>query len=517
MGLPIKRLGNQSGRAIIRATLTQSATQTPMPTHPAPLLLPPPGMQRLAEFFHESDYSEEKLRSLTREPFHSACSPDTKSLLLDESGAPSALTTLIRLFALGISIPVSRAEVVLPEEFIRSCTESGLVTRESDLLIPQFPIEPIKGKLLASDRPGSRGARQDYVIGAGPVGMLLADITPRNPVRTALDVCTGGGIQTLFLADHCDSITSIDLNPRAVEIAAFNAGLNGLENVELLQGDRLEPVRGRGFDLIVCNPPFYIGPTRRKLYSDNEMDLDEFSRQITRECSALLNEGGYLHVLFEWVEVEGEPSRERLDRWFRGLGCDVWVRRYHHRDVLAYCRMRLAETPPADVNTLPTWIDYFRRAGVTKIHGGSAAIRRRDGNNWTFVDDFERSTDQRFGASVPAAFEVRDYLAGHSSDDSMLNARLSVRDETWIEEHSHAVDGDWPTGLLRLHYKGGAEYTGKVNTTVVRLLKQLDEKRTLQECIRASEGLEENAALPSPARYAEIARKLILRGVLAPM
>jgi hypothetical protein len=346
--------------------------------------------------------------------------------------------------------------------------------------------------------------------------MRLADITPRSRVPTALDACTGGGIQTLFLADHCDSITSIDLNPRAVEFAAFNAALNGLENVELLEGDRLEPVRGRGFDLIVCNPPFYLGPTRRRLYSDNEMDLDEFSRQIIRGCSAHLNEGGFLHFLFESAEVEGEPWRERLDQWFRGLGCDVWVRRDHHQDVIAYCKMRLAETPPADANTLSAWIDYFRSAGVKQIHGGSAAIRRRQGDNWTFFDDFERLTGQGFGASVPRAFGIRDFLAAHSSDESILGARLSVCDQTWIEEHSHASGGDWPTSLLRLRLKGGAVYSGKVNRTVVNLLKHLDGKRTLAEGIRASEGLEENAALPSPARYAEIARKLLLRGVLLP-
>jgi hypothetical protein len=425
-----------------------------MPAYPTPKLLLSPAMQALAEFFHESGYTEKKLQALTREPFPPAISPRVKSLLLDENSAPGTLTTLIRLFTLGVSVPAWQAETVLPEAFLRSCVDSGLITSESKLLIPRFPVEPVRGKLLVSDRPGSRGDKEDYVIGAGPVGMRLVDITPRTPVPTALDACTGGGIQTLFLADHCDSITSIDLNPRAVEFAAFNAALNGLENVELLQGDRLDPVRGRSFDLIVCDPPFYLGPTRRKLYSDNEMDLDEFSRQMIRECSAHLNEGGFLHVLFECAEVEGEPWRERLDQWFRGLGCDVWVRRYHHRDVIAYCKMRLAETPPADVNTLPAWIDYFRSAGVKQIHGGSVAIRRRNGANWTFFDDFESLTDQRFGASVPRAFDVRDYLAMHSSDESILGTRLTVCDETWIEEHSHTTGGDWSTSLLRLRLKG---------------------------------------------------------------
>ena len=94
-----------------------------------------------------------------------------------------------------------------------------------------------------------RIAQADHVLdlgcGYGPVGLVAASLAPQG--RAVL----------------------IDVNARAVELAAQNAQLNGLGNVEVLQGDGCGPVAGRLFDTAVTNPPIRTGKaTLRRLVRD---------------------------------------------------------------------------------------------------------------------------------------------------------------------------------------------------------------------------------------------------------
>jgi methylase of polypeptide subunit release factors len=71
-----------------------------------------------------------------------------------------------------------------------------------------------------------------------------------------LDVGTGSGVLAILAAQHSDQVTAIDVNPRALMFARFNARLNGVSHLQLLEGSWFEPVAGRTFDLIACNPPY---------------------------------------------------------------------------------------------------------------------------------------------------------------------------------------------------------------------------------------------------------------------
>ena len=47
-------------------------------------------------------------------------------------------------------------------------------------------------------------------------------------------------------------------------------------------GDRFDPVAGERFELIVANPPFVISPSRRYLFRDSGLPVDELCRSIVR-------------------------------------------------------------------------------------------------------------------------------------------------------------------------------------------------------------------------------------------
>ena len=126
-----------------------------------------------------------------------------------------------------------------------------------------------------------------------------------RPSPEILDVCCGSGCLGLSMkrALPGGKVTLSDLSPGAVRIARLNRDRQGLE-AEILQGDLLEPVAGRRFDLILCNPPYI--PSRDceelqpevmrepRLALDGGADGMDFFRRLSGKSPAYLKPGGLL-------------------------------------------------------------------------------------------------------------------------------------------------------------------------------------------------------------------------------
>ena len=97
-----------------------------------------------------------------------------------------------------------------------------------------------------------------------PETELLVDLAlqclPRTGSARVLDLGTGSGAIALSIATHRPqaSVTAIDKNMAALEIAAQNKHRLGIQNVRLLYSDWFSELEGQQFDLIVANPP-YVG------------------------------------------------------------------------------------------------------------------------------------------------------------------------------------------------------------------------------------------------------------------
>jgi len=102
-------------------------------------------------------------------------------------------------------------------------------------------------------------------------GVLMARALSHVPVADAtglavLDLGTGSGIGAVFAARRGLSVVAVDINPEAVRCARINALLNDCDSrIEVRLGDLFEPVRGRAFDLVLFNPPYYRGVPRDNL------------------------------------------------------------------------------------------------------------------------------------------------------------------------------------------------------------------------------------------------------------
>ena len=89
--------------------------------------------------------------------------------------------------------------------------------------------------------------------------LLLNSCTPAPASRTFLDLGCGWGPIALDLASRCPDgqIIAVDVNERALALTRDNAARLGLERVQTLLPDDVDP--GLCFDEIWSNPPIRIG------------------------------------------------------------------------------------------------------------------------------------------------------------------------------------------------------------------------------------------------------------------
>ena len=80
----------------------------------------------------------------------------------------------------------------------------------------------------------------------------------RGAVRgRVLDLCSGVGSISLFIAGAADHVTGVEMNRESVEIAVMNRGVNGIENAEFVCGEASDFLRetGEGYETVVLDPP----------------------------------------------------------------------------------------------------------------------------------------------------------------------------------------------------------------------------------------------------------------------
>lgn len=124
----------------------------------------------------------------------------------------------------------------------------------------------------------------------------------------ALDLCTGSGAVAIAIALKCPDarVTATDLSADALALARENARRLDAR-VEFACGDFFEPVRGRRFDVIACNPPYLTGADMDALQPEVRFEPASalyggedglaFYRRAAAEVRGFLKPGG--RALFE--------------------------------------------------------------------------------------------------------------------------------------------------------------------------------------------------------------------------
>jgi SAM-dependent methyltransferase len=473
---------------------------------------------KLRDFLVASGYTEDNLRGTMGMKDLPSSRLRNYSRLLDKTSEPSCINTLVRWFWIGVPQDASQAEKSLPEWFVPLTLECGLLYRQGRDLCPEAMLFPANDFLFAADHTTKiDSADPELVLWPNPTSRLLSRFTVRRHSTATLDLGTGTGIQALLAAAHSDHVVATDLSPRAVGFAAFNACLNGIDNVEVVCGDGFQPVQGRRFDLIVSNPPFFISPSSQYLFCDNPLDLDQLCRRLVQEAPAHLNEGGYFEIMCEWAQIRGQSWQERLAEWFEGTGCDVWGLRGYAEDPGEYALERIRSislSTDKDGELYRSYMEYYRQRQVEVIHGGLIAMRRRSGNNWIFLEEVRQTPKEPFGDLVLQTFAMRDFLQAHGSDNDLLVLKPKLAADVRLEQVFQQTEGGWKRESLSLRQKKGLDPFIELQPIVAEFLSGCDGARTLDEVIKGFTAKVDAPPEQVHKECLEAVRKLIERGFL---
>jgi len=373
---------------------------------------------------------------------------------------------------------------------------------------------------------------EEHVLGIGGATTTLSGLQVPVPVRRVLDLGTGCGIQAMHARRFADEVVATDISERALDIARFNAQLNGIDGIDLRLGSLFEPVAGERFDRIVSNPPFVITPRAEGVpsyeYRDGGMVGDALVETVLRGLAEHLEPGGTAQLLGNWEYHWGVDGLDRVRSWFAegdrtGDGLDAWVVEREREDPYAY-----AETWIRDGGTKPgtatydrlvaAWLDDFAARRVTGV-GFGYVVARRPAGGAASLRRFERvpealgSNPAGLGATVARVLDAASWLAGHD-DDALASAHLRVAGDV-TEERYYWPGNDDPT-VMTLVQGGGLGRRVDADTALAAFVGACDGELSVAAIIGAIAqitGADESALT---ADLLPRARDLVLDGLLLP-
>ncbi|MGZ3425007.1 MAG: methyltransferase [Polyangia bacterium] len=164
----------------------------------------------------------------------------------------------------------------------------GLVDGSDDELEGQHRIRRIGERFYVLEIGGTL----EYVQDVWPETDALLDVIARAPagLRVA-DVGTGSGVLAVEAAARGHRVVATDLYDTALQLARFNAILNGVE-VDFRRGHLFEPLATAAFELVVTAPHY-------------GREADQLRLEVFRDGPRVLADGGML-VLASQLEWQGD-------------------------------------------------------------------------------------------------------------------------------------------------------------------------------------------------------------------
>ena len=418
-----------------------------------------------------------------------ARSPELPSYLR-RLGDADELAVLLRLFLLGVPVTRARLDDLVGAQLRARLAGAGLLVHDGEVVHGTARLVPHDELLIASDHAGAAEAHADHVPGVHRPSVALAHLTVRGEGEQALDLCTGNGIQAILLAAHAEHVIATDVNARALAFAAFNAALNGADNVETRLGSFFEPVEGEQFDLVVANPPYVVSPESAYLFRDGGMPGDAVSEHVVRAAPAALRPGGFASVLIAWA-LDPEDPAERPRDLARRFGCDAFLLHTSTDDPIETATVwnrDLVDRPDAYAEALDRWLAYYRALGIEHLGYACLVLRKRGdgGEGWLVAQQLPRAALRPAGRHVRRLFETHDRLSELDSDGALLDQRLRVVDDAVVTQETRFDGGRWHAESLTLRLEIGLPFSAELDPPTARLIRELDGSATLPEALTAA-------------------------------
>jgi len=473
---------------------------------------------RLKDFLREVAFTPAGVRNRIQTDVLAGRHKENLSLLLYRTRELDALNLLIRWFIVDELVAQDVAKQCIPPDIAQLLLDCGLLALAGDSLASPVMFSPFDQFWIATDTYAhlTAGSGEDDVLMINSTTLFLLNLAMRTPCRSLLDLGTGCGVVAILAASQwAENVTATDLSPRATSFARFNAWLNGRPNIEVLTGDLFQPVAGRRFECILSNPPFYITPSSNRMFAENPMGLDGFCRNLVKQAPAHLEEGGFLQMLCEWPEIEGQPWEERLSEWFEGTGCDAIVFSGGTYDPIRYAQTRLpVVTAPAgkqaDYRNFEEWVSYYQAERVKSIHMGFLTMRRRSGQNWVHFERISTEPSLLFGQAILHRFTIRDRPL---SDEQILRTKFQMAEGVQLQQVVEFRDQHWRLSpKVHLAQTSGLCLMHDLTPDVAEFVSKIDGSTPVNELVDAVAREAPVAREKVQAECVSLVRRLLDRG-----
>jgi methylase of polypeptide subunit release factors len=448
--------------------------------------------QRAAEVLRSAEFCEESIQRVLERPDILAMPASDVPRALRRTAEPTPLNTLLRLLFIGLPVPEEAARAALRPMSLETWIRADLVCPPDaqGQVEPRVQVWPVRGRLIVVDLPWRRDTAPpaDFVVPPGPLTLQLADLSIDRPCAQALDLGTGSGALALMIAPRAGTVYATDSNARALAFTQFNLRLNGIDNVRCLAGDLFDPVADRKFDLILCNPPFVISPTRRFSFRDSGMRGDLFCRRLVAAAVERLTPGGFFQCTGNIAHVAGRSWKADLEEWFAGLGCDVLVFVERVETAADYAMNWILSTESKDPRQVAeryeVWADYFQRERIEAVSYLYITLRRSGNRStWIEIDDPPCRVAGPCGAEVLRFFQCRDANDNPSGAETLLNKHVRIAPGIRLTQEYVAADKGLELREIRVNKTGGLQYALGIHRNVAALLAACDGHRSVRELL----------------------------------
>ncbi|BAZ52569.1 putative nodulation protein [Nostoc sp. NIES-4103] len=345
----------------------------------------------------------------------------------------SILGDLIRLFLLRGTFTKARLQEIFGEEVFSTLCSLGMLIGRGEHWASRVDVFAVAGLYVATDHRYMIMVEdeidEDAVMYIGMDSMGLVCTAPQHSANRVLDLCCGSGIQSLVASRYSQVVMGVDINPRAIRFARFNAQLNGISNTHFYLGDLYEAVSG-DFDTILANPPFVPSPSQECRFRDGGGTGEEILTRIISESANYLAPNGRLFIVTDLVNIKEYESK--LENWWQGGPADKLVLGTADRnDILfsvPHCHTAFNQTLEQYNIELDQWLQNFHTTGLRAVNFGYILICRVEATHTgSYYSRTIHNPSQPIHQQVQEYFQQRQLLAKVQVQDYFLALSPDLR------------------------------------------------------------------------------------------
>ena len=404
------------------------------------------------------------------------------------------LDVLIRLFLDGEAVGGDVVRTRVPDDALRVMREVGLLvpgSESGETYAANVLLYPTESVFIISDLPSGAGALRSApaadavypAITTSTQTFLVA--LPPTPCDSFLELCSGTGIAALAAARHATRAWAVDITERATRYAQFNALLNGIDNVEVVQGNLYDGVTGLTFDRIVAHPPYVAAFEPQFVYRDGGPDGEQITARIIAGLPEHLRPGGRFYCTCVATDRRGAPLEQRVRAMLgaREREFDVLVvARQTHSPSEYYFRLAVAgRTTFADAEQ---WQAHFRTLEVERLVFGWIVVQRHAETRTAFT--VRRPCGPRTGSrEIEWLLDWESRAAEPETRRRLLEARLALSPHTRLRAVQRAVSGEWVAEARSIMTDAPFPASVDCSADVAAFLAHCDGTRTARDHLRS--------------------------------